>query len=60
MAYASTGDVNKAEGERNLFTAARNKIPKDATWDLNSVDSVMSIAQFVLDARIARAKWDDK
>ena len=58
VAYAATGQLDRAESERQAFSAAQGAVPADATWDLNSASDVLDIAQLVLDARIALAKRD--
>lgn len=60
VSYAVTGQLDRAENERHLFSVAQKAVPSDATWDLNSASHVLSIAQTVLDARIALAKRDHK
>jgi tetratricopeptide (TPR) repeat protein len=60
MAYAATGQLDNAESERQAFGIAQNAVPADATWDLNRASDVLTIAQTVLDARIALAKRDNK
>src|SRR3989337_3219656 len=59
MAYAATGKVKEAESERKQFISATKTIPAGATWDLNNVNSVLEVAENVLDARIALAKGDN-
>jgi len=60
MAYASNPDVAKAESERAAFQSWVKKIPADAPFGLNPATRIMSVAELVLNARIASAKDDDK
>lgn len=60
MAYASQGDVAKAESERAAFANSAKSIPATAMFGLNPASRVMSIAENVLNARIASAKGDSK
>lgn len=56
MAYTKTGQAAKAESERRAFESVRATVPKDTLFGLNRASDVLSIAGFVLDARIAAAK----
>ncbi|MCI0528718.1 MAG: hypothetical protein L0Y56_14870, partial [Nitrospira sp.] len=60
MAYASTGQVEKAEGERKAFMATVETIPADTPVGLSKAGDVLKIAQNVLDAKIAMLKGDKK
>lgn len=60
MAYASTGDAAKAESERAAFVIWVKKIPADAPYGLNPASKVLSIAETVLDARLASATGANK
>jgi len=60
MAYAATGKVKEAESERKQFISVMKTIPAGKTWDLNTVNSVLEVAENVVDARIALAKGDNK
>jgi tetratricopeptide (TPR) repeat protein len=60
MASAATGQTEQAETEWQAFLAARQAVPADATWDLNSASDVLDIAQHVLQGRMAMAKSDRK
>jgi tetratricopeptide (TPR) repeat protein len=60
MAYASGGDVAKAERERQAFAASVKSIPADAMFGLNQASRIMGVADNVLSARIASAKGDSK
>ena len=60
MAYAATGKVKEAESERKLFMAAEKNVHAGTTWDLNRANSVLKIAELVLDARIVLARGDNK
>ena len=60
MAYASGGDVAKAESERTAFAASAKSIPAEALFGLNPANRIMSIAENVLNARIASARKDTR
>jgi len=60
MAYASQGDVMKAESEHQAFAASVKSIPAEAMFGLNPAKRVTSIPDNVLTARIASAKGDNK
>jgi hypothetical protein len=60
MAYAARGQVEQAQAERAAFFAARKKISQGAEWGLNSVESILNIAQNMLDAKIAAAKHEEQ
>jgi tetratricopeptide (TPR) repeat protein len=60
MAYASTGDIARAEEQRQSFAQAVSKIPADASFGLNPAAKIMGVADTVLAARIASAKGDNK
>jgi tetratricopeptide (TPR) repeat protein len=60
MAYASGGNVAKAESERTAFAASAKSIPAEALFGLNPASRIMSIAENVLNARIASARKDGK
>jgi tetratricopeptide (TPR) repeat protein len=59
MAAAGSGDVKKAESERAAFAAARAAVPaKSMAGPQNGAESVLALAGYVLDARIAEAEGD--
>ena len=58
LAYASKDDVAKAESARTAFANSAKTIPAEAMFSLNKASHVISIAEKVLDARIASAKGD--
>lgn len=60
LAYASTGEVAKAEAARQAFLEWIKKIPADASYGLNPATKIMSVAENVLNARIASAKGDKR
>jgi tetratricopeptide (TPR) repeat protein len=60
MAYASIGDVAKAEAEREAFLSWVKKVPADAPYGLNPATKVLGVPERVLNARIASAKGDHK
>ncbi|MGH9836795.1 MAG: tetratricopeptide repeat protein [Blastocatellia bacterium] len=58
VAFAATGNVAKAETERQLFANMAKTISGETPFGLNTAASVFKIAEHVLDARIASAKGD--
>jgi len=60
MAYASNANITKAEGERDAFLQATKSIPANTPYGLNPAGKVLSVAENVLNARIAAAKGDQK
>jgi hypothetical protein len=61
LAYAATGQIEKAEAERNSFAAAVKLVPAEAMFGpLNSATSVLNVAANVLDGKIALAKGDKR
>jgi hypothetical protein len=61
VALARTGKVSEATAERKALTTAMNAVPETALFGgggLTDARSVLSIAAFVLDARIAAAQQD--
>ena len=58
MAYASTGKPDSAEKERTLLVSAVKAFPADMPYGFNTAGAVFSIAESVLNARIALAKND--
>jgi len=59
MAYAANGRIKDAEAERKIFTDARERIPAEAeVFGRNSASSVLTVAQLVLDSKMAIAKHD--
>ncbi|HVF92355.1 MAG TPA: hypothetical protein VNH22_19980 [Blastocatellia bacterium] len=59
-AYAGTGQVAKAEAERETFLAAAKALPADAQWGFSSASAIMKIAETVLGAKISLAKRDTR
>jgi len=53
VAYAAKGRVDKARVERDLFLAAKQRVPQEALTGINPAHKVLSIAERVLDAEIA-------
>ncbi|HZS08394.1 MAG TPA: tetratricopeptide repeat protein [Blastocatellia bacterium] len=58
VAFAATGKVAEAQKEQQTFAEAVKNLPGGTPFGLNSAESVMKIAESVLDARIAWAKGD--
>jgi tetratricopeptide (TPR) repeat protein len=59
-AYAATGQVAKAEAEREAFLAAAKLIPADAAWGFTTASNIMKLADTVLGAKISLAKRDTR
>ncbi|MGB7921907.1 MAG: hypothetical protein WCF57_01550 [Pyrinomonadaceae bacterium] len=60
MAYAATGNLERAEAELKIFTAAVQAIPAGTPYGLNTAGSVLPIGENVLRARIALARNDKR
>lgn len=60
MAYASQGEAAKAESEHLALTSSTKSIPAEAMFGLNPASRILSVADKVLNARIASAKGDSK
>jgi tetratricopeptide (TPR) repeat protein len=60
MADAATGKTESAAEEMQSFTTARKAIPAEASFGLNSANSILSIAENVLRAKIALGRHDMK
>jgi tetratricopeptide (TPR) repeat protein len=60
VAYAASGKMEQALTEQKAFLEARKAVPADAAWGLNSAQSILQIAEKVLDAKIALARRDRK
>jgi tetratricopeptide (TPR) repeat protein len=56
VAHSAKGQAAEAEADRTAFAAARQTIPADTVWGLNSADSVLAVAAAALDGRIASAR----
>jgi tetratricopeptide (TPR) repeat protein len=59
MAYAATGKTENASNELNALVEARKAVPAEASFGLNSANSILQIAEDVLSARIFVAKHDN-
>ncbi len=60
MAFSSQGQMNKAASERAAFAAEVKAIPPGTIFGYNTTGQIFEIAQWMLDANIARAKHDYK
>ena len=60
LAYAAKGDVPRAGAERQQLADAIEKTPADAPYGYNTARAFLTIAEQVLDARIASARGDRK
>lgn len=60
MAYSGQGNIAKATAESAAFAAEVKPTPPDAVYGYNTARQIFQIAQWMLDANIARAKHDYK
>ncbi len=58
MAFASTGKLTDADGERKAFADAVAKIPKEQEYGFTNAATIMQIPAAVLDAKLAEARGD--
>ena len=58
VASIGKGDVAGAKKSRDEFAKARAGVPRDLMLNFNRAEDLLAIANFVLDARIARAGGD--
>ena len=58
MAQAATNKTEEAEKELKLLKDAREAVPREVTFGLNSAENVLKIAEAVLGAKIALARRD--
>lgn len=56
VAFAATGDVNRARGESAAMRRVRPLVPADQLDSLVNARGVLAVAQLALDARIARTE----
>jgi tetratricopeptide (TPR) repeat protein len=58
MAHAALEQAPPAEQDRAAYATARNAVPKDAPFNLNTASAIFAICDAALDARIAAARGD--
>jgi tetratricopeptide (TPR) repeat protein len=58
MAFAWRADIANAEAERQAFLKAEKSVPPESMSSLNPTSKILTIAQDMLDARIAEARHD--
>jgi tetratricopeptide (TPR) repeat protein len=58
VAYAATGETERARSERAQFLALAGKLPAEASVDLNKANEVLRVADCYLESRIARSAGD--
>ena len=58
VSYAARRDLKSALEEQKAFAADRDRVPADATFNLNRSTDVLDVASLVLEARIASARGD--
>lgn len=56
MAFAALGDISKAQEEQKLFQNSRKQIPPASKYGTNKPESIMAVADLVLQAKIADAQ----
>jgi len=59
-AYAAMGKVAEAQAEQGALAAAVKNIPGETPFGLNAASSVLKIAEYTLEAKIAWAKGDKR
>jgi len=52
-AFASLGDLAKADEERKLFLAEKAKAPSDLMFGYNKADKILKIAEYFLDSKLS-------
>src|SRR5205085_284423 len=61
LAQAAKGNIKEAQTERAAFVEAGNSLPSDAMFGmLNKASDVFTIAEHVLDSKIAMAQNEKK
>ncbi len=58
VAFAATGEVAKAEAERLLFLAAQKRVPETRLLFNNTCESILKIAEQMLEGELAYRKED--
>jgi tetratricopeptide (TPR) repeat protein len=58
LASAAKGDLKRAEAEREQFLATAAKVPADMAWGNSTARGVLTVAEYMLDGRIAVARGD--
>lgn len=58
VAYAATGEVEKAEAERLLFLAAKLRVPETRLLFNNTCESILQIAEQMMEGELAYRKED--
>jgi tetratricopeptide (TPR) repeat protein len=58
VAHSMKGQVAEAEADRAAFAAARQAVPAETMWGLNTAAGVLAVAGAALDGRIASARGD--
>ena len=58
VAYAATGEVEKAEAERVLFLAAQKRVPETRLLFNNTCESILEIAEQMMEGELAYRKED--
>lgn len=56
VAYAATGRVEEAEHEQELFREARKRVPESSMLFQNSSDSILGVAELMLEGEIEYRK----
>jgi tetratricopeptide (TPR) repeat protein len=58
VAHSMKGQLAEADAARTAFATARQAVPTDTIWGLNTAAGVLAVAASALDARIASARGD--
>lgn len=58
VAFAATGEVEKAEAERLLFLAAQKRVPETRLLFNNTCESILKIAEQMMEGELAYRKED--
>ena len=58
VAFAATGEVEKAEAERKLFYAAKARVPETRLLFNNTCESILAVAEEMLEGELAYRKGD--
>lgn len=59
MAYSALGDIQNAENERKMFMEGKEKIPLSTTYGYNKAESIFSIAEYQLNAKMDEMKGEN-
>jgi tetratricopeptide (TPR) repeat protein len=60
VAHAALGAMPDAERDREAFIGARRAVPAGTAFNMNTADSILAVAEAILDARLAAARDDQE